>query len=161
MTTIQIGRRLIPIDQIALVELYNPGAALAIESTRKFEARVMLLNRESCLTETTVETFAKEHQFRMLEADRIALNPLIFYRVEQFQPTEDFKPEKPFQTRILWKDHRGSDQSKLLVASPEDVLATIANGHPRSSSTPTKLDGASARAGRGRVNRQRRPAHEL
>ena len=125
---ISIGRRLIAIDQIAFVEPFDPASATGIETSRKFEARLNLLHRDSCLAETTVEAFAAEHKFRVLEGDRIALNPAVDYRVEKFEPTNDFTPEKQFMTRVLWRDHRGNDHSKLLLTAPETVLAVTVAG---------------------------------
>ena len=120
---ITIGRRLIAIDQIAFIEPFDPASASGIETSRKFEARVNLLNRDSCLTETTVGAFAGEHKFRLLPNDGVAINPLVDFRVETFEPTGEFAPAKAFKTRLLWRDHRGIDYSKLLLTSPEEVLA--------------------------------------
>ena len=120
---ITIGRRLIAIDQIAFIEPFDPSSASGIETSRKFEARVNLLNRDSCLTEETVGAFSAQHKFRLLQDDGVAINPLIDFRVETFEPTGEFAPAKAFKTRMLWRDHRGNDQSKLLLTAPEQVLA--------------------------------------
>ncbi len=122
---ITIGRRLIALDQIAFIEPFDPASATGIETSRKFEARINFLNRDNCLSETTVEAFAGEHKFRVLGEDRVAVNPLVDYRVETFEPSGEFAPTKAFKTRLLWRDHRGNEHSKLLLTPPEAVLAAV------------------------------------
>ncbi len=122
---ITVGRRLVPVEQIAFIETFDASTASGLESTRPFKARIKLLNRDSCLTETPFETLVEGHNFRLFKEDGVAINPRVDYSVETFEPTEDFTPAKPFKTRLLWKDPRGKECSKLLVASPEAVLAVV------------------------------------
>jgi hypothetical protein len=55
----------------------------------------------------------------------IAANPAIAFRVESFEPTESFKPTKPYQTRLKWHDQDDNEQSKLLLSKPETVIAVV------------------------------------
>jgi hypothetical protein len=48
--------------------------------------------------------------------------------VERFAPTENFNPQKPYATRLKWRDTEGHEQSKLLLTSPEDVIALALRG---------------------------------
>ena len=63
---LMIGRRLIPREQVALVEAFVPDASPNLQTTRDFRSRVVMINRDSILTELTPEGFAKEHGFRLL-----------------------------------------------------------------------------------------------
>jgi hypothetical protein len=54
--------------------------------------RVVLLNRETVLTEATPQEFANANGFRLLPEDNVATNPAITFRVGSFAPTEDFNP---------------------------------------------------------------------
>lgn len=155
---ITIGRRLIPLDQIAYIEPFDPASATGIESTRKFEARITLLNRDSCLAEAPVGSFVTEHKFRLIEQDHVALNPLVDYRVEIFEPRDDFNSSKEFKTRLLWRDHRGNDFSKLLVAAPQDVLALVMEAEALPP-TEAKLGDPPARASRRR-SQSKSPARQ-
>lgn len=123
-----IGKRLVPVEHVAFVEPYEPGATPRIQTTRPFQSRVVMINRDSILHEQSVDSFAAEHGFRMVAADRVAANPAIHFRVETFSPAEGFTPTKPYLTRILWHDLDGNDQSKLLVTEPETVLAIVVRG---------------------------------
>jgi len=122
-TFILVGKRLVSPEHIALIEPFDPAAAPRINTVRNFQARIVLVNRDSMLTEYTPEAFAAEHGFRVLAEDQVAINPAIPFRVETFEPAEGFKPSKPFRTRLLWCDLDGNDQSKLLLAAPETVFS--------------------------------------
>ena len=50
--------------------------------------------------------------------DNVAANPATVFKVESFEPTENFKPTKPYLTRIKWRDQEGNEQSKLLLTKP-------------------------------------------
>ena len=45
-TNIQIGRRLIPLEHIALIEPFDPSSQPELRSERPFQNRVVLINRE-------------------------------------------------------------------------------------------------------------------
>jgi hypothetical protein len=47
------------------------------------------------------------------------------FKVETFESTENFKPAKPYLTRLKWRDLAGEEESKLLVTQPETVIAEI------------------------------------
>src|ERR1700742_5035428 len=108
MNIITIGKRLVPAEQIACVESFDPLANPDFTTAKEFKGRLLLLNREGVLTEQTPEEFADAWRFRLLKDDRVALNPWVTYRVESFAPTESFTPTKPYQTRLKWRDLDGS-----------------------------------------------------
>jgi len=139
---VTVGKRLIPPEQIALVEAYKPGANASIQSARDFLARVIMVNRDSVLIEESPQAFAESHGFRMLPDDGVAANPTVNFTVETFEPTEDFTPTKPYASRLRWRDLDGNEQSKLLLTQPEDVLAHLANSEakpePGQQATPRR-----------------------
>jgi hypothetical protein len=45
---ILIGKCLVPRDQIALVEPFDPNASPNLQTTREFRSRVILINRKRC-----------------------------------------------------------------------------------------------------------------
>lgn len=117
--TITLGKRLVPIEQIALVEPFDPSTQPNIRSTRPFRSRVVLLNRDSILAEVDPTGFAEEHGFRMLPLDGVATNPETNFGVERFEASGDFQPTKPFVSRLSWRDRDGNTQSKLLLSEAE------------------------------------------
>lgn len=123
---ITIGKRLVPVEDIALVETFEAREDSSLRSTKEFRARVVLVDRESLLIEQTQEAFAQASGFHWLTADQVALNPAIRFRVESFEPAEGFAPTKPYTTRLRWHDG-DNDQSKLLLTQPEDVVALLAS----------------------------------
>jgi len=123
-TSVTVGRRLIPRNHVAFVEPYIPGNS-RVQSSRDFQGRVMLVNRDSVLIEESPRVFAQTHGFRMLDDDNLALNPAVQFSVETFVPAEDFKPEKAYASRLRWRDLDGNDQSKLLLSLPETVLEVV------------------------------------
>jgi hypothetical protein len=125
---VTIGRRLVPVEQIALVEPFDPASNPEFKPEKPFKARVVLLNRDTVLTESTPQEFAETHGFRMLAEDNVVTNPALTFRVETFEPTETFKPTKPYLTRLKWRDQDGNEQSKLLLAKPETVIAIALRG---------------------------------
>jgi hypothetical protein len=131
---ITIGHKHLPIEQIAYVEAFDPAANADFEPEKPFKARVVLLNRETVLTETTPQEFAEAHDFRLLSEDNVATNPAVTFRVESFEPTDSFKPAKPYLTRLKWRDPGGVDRSKLLLTKPETVIAVALRGETESSS---------------------------
>ena len=125
---ITIGKRLIPVEHIAFVEPYDPTTNPKLQTSREYKSRIVMINRDSVLTELSPREFADAHSFRTLEGDQLATNPTVAFRVETFEPADGFTPSKSFATRLLWRDHDGNDQSKLLVAAPETVLAVVVRG---------------------------------
>lgn len=128
--TVQIGKRLIPVEQIALIEPFEPSEQSTMKSTRPFQTRVVMIDRDSVLTEEALPAFAEKHGFRMLELDSVATNPAIHFGVEAFEASEGFTPTKPYKSRLLWRDLDGRPNSKLLVTTPDDVLALAIRGEP-------------------------------
>ncbi|WP_156937027.1 hypothetical protein [Bradyrhizobium sp. WSM2254] len=124
---IRISKHLIPIEQIALFEPFVPPAN-PLRSEREFKARVVLLDRNSVLSEETPEQLAADHGFRFLANDRAATNPAVGFRVETFVPAENFTPTKSYLSRLAWTDQEGNTQSKLMLTSPEDLLAAVVRG---------------------------------
>lgn len=134
MTTITIGRRLVPLEHIVLFEPFDPSTHQRMQSDKSFQTRVVLVNRDSVLSEEPLAALAEQNGFRMLAEDGIAASPSVLFSVEAFEAAGDFQPTKPYRSRLLWRDPSGKAQSKLLLASPEDVLATVIRG---SSNAPT------------------------
>jgi hypothetical protein len=135
---ITIGRRHVPIEQIAYVEPFEPSANTDFQPEKPFKARVVLLDRDTVLTEATPQEFADAHGFRMLVEDTVATNPSVGFRVESFEPTEGFRPAKPYQTRLMWRDPTGKNHSKLLLTRPEAVIAVAVRGESSEAGTERK-----------------------
>ena len=152
---ITVGKRLIPRDHIAFVEPFDASANPRFQTTRNFQGRAVMVNRDSLLLEERPEAFAEANGFRMLVADRVATNPAVHFRVEQFIPAEGFVPAKAFTTRLLWRDLDGNDQSKLLLSAPETVLTVAVTGQAPASASVAA--GTSAR-GTGRQRPPKAPA---
>jgi hypothetical protein len=125
---ITLGRRLVPLEQIALVEPFDPASNPDFKPEKPFKARVVLLNRDTVLAEFTTQEFADAHGFRLLAEDGVAANPAIAFRVETFTPSENFTPTKPYATRLKWRDGEGNEHSKLLLTKPEAVIAVALRG---------------------------------
>jgi hypothetical protein len=139
---VTLGRRLVPIEHIAFVEPFDPAANSQFKTEKPYKARVVLINRESVLTEATPASFAETHGFRMLPEDSVATNPAITFKVETFAPSEGFNPAKPYATRLMWRDQDGNEQSKLLLTKPEAVIALALRGQtepaPAETETPRR-----------------------
>jgi hypothetical protein len=144
-TTVTVGKRLIPIEQIALIEPFDAAAQAKLQTERPFQARIVLVDRESVLTEEALAAFAEKHAFRLLREDGIATSPAVRFSVEAFEPAEGFKPTKPYRSRLLWRDQDGQLQSKLLLAEPETVLSVVVRGAPEPSTASTSVTGRSRR----------------
>jgi hypothetical protein len=129
-----IGRKHVPIEHIVFVEPFDPAANPEFKSETEFKSRIVLLNRDTILAESTPREFAEAHGFHMLPEDNVATNPNVIFRVESFAPTDDFKPSKPYLTRIKWRDRDGREYSKLLLAKPETVIAVALRGKSESGS---------------------------
>lgn len=159
MTTITVGKRLIPIEQVALVEPFDPAANPKIQTDKPFRSRVVLLDRESVLAEFEAQEFAKEHGFRWLMGDQTAVSPTVRFGVEKFAPVPDFTPKKPYLSRLVWHDLDGNTQSKLLLAEPEALLAIAVRGEPEKNGNeePSESPAPSSRRRKTRP-RQRTPA---
>lgn len=72
--------------------------------------------------------FAEQHGLRFLAEDQVALNAEhVFFWVETFEPTEKFRPQKPYQSRLKWRTPDGSEHSRLLLMEPAIVAAMAAN----------------------------------
>lgn len=156
--TVTLGKRLVPVEQIVLIEPFDPAAHPRMQTHRPFRSRVVLRNRDSILSEVPPEVFAEAQAFRALPEDGVFTNPEINFSVEVFHPEGDFKPDKPYQTRLLWRDFDGNTQSKLLLTKPGDVLAIAVRGEQASAAAETgTADGTPEnrpKAGRRRSRRQ-------
>jgi hypothetical protein len=135
---ITVGKRLLPLEQIALVEPFDPKSNPEFKPEKEFKARVVLLNRDTVLTESPPQEFAAAQGFRLLTEDNVAANPAIAFSVESFEPTQSFKPAKPYRTRLKWRDHEGNEQSKLLLTKPETVLSLVLRRADAAPSTDKK-----------------------
>lgn len=123
-----VGKRIIPVEHVALIESYILNAESRIRTSREFKSRIVLLNGDSVLSETAPGEMAEVYSFRMMPKDGVATNPAIRFRVEQFEPAENFKPSKDYLTRLSWTDLDGNSRSKLLMSSPETVLSIAVRG---------------------------------
>jgi hypothetical protein len=79
--------------------------------------------------------------------DGVAVNRAIQFKIELFEPTESFKPSKPYKTRLKWVDLDGAEQSKLLISAPKTVIAEILQAKVEA---PVKPSGRQKRVGPGR-----------
>jgi hypothetical protein len=113
---------IIPTEQIAFVGPFDPASNPEFKPEKEFKGRVVLLNRDTVLIETSPLEFSEAHDFHPLAEDHVAVNPSLAFGVETFAPTETFKPGKGYRTRIKWRDLDGNEQSKLLVMEPEAVV---------------------------------------
>jgi hypothetical protein len=159
MNIITIGKKLVAAEQIALVEPFDPTANPDFKPERDYKSRVILLNRDTVLAEMSPHEFAEANGFHLLAGDVVAVNPATAFRVETFEPTEDFKPQKGYRTRIKWRDPDGNEQSKLLIMEPETVVFELSNRRSerrsevkspprrpaRKRRTPRNLEGAQAK----------------
>ena len=148
---VTVGNRLVPRDQIALVEPFDPAANPTFQTTRDFKARLVLIDRTSILLEQPLEEFAGANSFRILPNDSVALSPVVRFRVETYVPGEGFAPTKPYKTRLLWRDLDGNDQSKLLVSEPEAVLTIAVLG--AAAAAPAERSPGKAPAKRKRASK--------
>jgi hypothetical protein len=51
MQVVTLGKKLIPIEQIAFIEAFDPASNPEFKPERDFKGRVVLLNRDTVLTE--------------------------------------------------------------------------------------------------------------
>lgn len=102
---VTVGRRLIPLDHIALVEPFDPSQS-RIQTSKEFKARVVMIARESILAEDAPATFAEAHGLRMLPDEGIAVSRRVHFGVEHFEPAEGFSPPKASQVRALASPNR-------------------------------------------------------
>jgi hypothetical protein len=128
MTTVTVGRRLVPLEQIALVEPFDPAANQLTRTDKDFKTRIVLLNRDTILMEQTPIAFAEANSFRPLIDDGVFTNPSVHFAVEAFHPAEGFNPRLPYLARLVWRDLDSNVQSKLLLSKPEDVLQVAVRG---------------------------------
>ena len=92
---ITIGEEYVPVEQIAYIELFEPPANGQFKSDKPWKGRVVLLNRESVLTEDTPSDFAKANEFRFLPEDNVATNPIIPFRVRALsRPKTSTRPSR-------------------------------------------------------------------
>ena len=66
LNTVTIGKRLYPLEQIALVEPFDPAAQSRMQTDRTFQARVVLIDRESDDLVFAVTREVEMRQFRDL-----------------------------------------------------------------------------------------------
>jgi hypothetical protein len=155
MSTIVVGKRHIPLEHVALVEPFDPSMHPGLRTERAFKARIVLIDRQSVLTEDAVEAFAGTHAFRFVTADQLATNPAIRFGVENFTPADGFEPTKPFVTRLSWRDLDGNTQSKLLVSPPEAVLAAVVTGEKKAEAPEPKPRAGGSRRPTATIDRRK------
>ena len=158
MKVITIGKRLVTAAQIAFVEPFDPAANPEFKPEKDFKSRVVLLDRDVVLTEQPVGEFAEAHGLHLFKQDDVAVNRAIAFKIETFEPTESFKPSKPYKTRLKWSDASGGEQSKLLVTEPETVIAEILGAKV---AAPASAKRAARRPGRGRKGSTRMEGYQV
>jgi hypothetical protein len=126
--TIHVGRRFVPLEHVVLVEPFDPSAQTRLQTEKPYKARLVLLDRDSVLTEQPLDEFVEQHGFRMLADDGIAVSPHIHFTIEAFEAKEGFTPNKPYASRLLWRGPTQEFESKLLLSTPETVLAIAVRG---------------------------------
>lgn len=126
--TIQIGKRFVPIEHIVLLEPFDPAAQARLASDKPFQTRLVLLDRDSVLSEEPLAALAGRHAFRMPPEDGVATNGAVHFCVEAFERAEGFTPNKPYKSRLLWRGPSGEFESKLLLSAPDMVLAIAIRG---------------------------------
>ena len=72
MTTLNIGKHLVPLEHIVLVEPFDPSTQTRMRTDKAYQTRVYLLDRETILAEEPLATFVEKHGFRRLSEDGIA-----------------------------------------------------------------------------------------
>jgi hypothetical protein len=136
---ITVGQHHLAIGQVACVEPFDASAQREdFRSDKPYRSRIVLLNRDTHLSEDTPEAFVTRYGFLFLAEDETAFNPGLFYKVSSFTPTATFNPRKPFKTGVEWTDAFGEKQRKLLLTQPEIVLATLVRGGMSEPKTRTK-----------------------
>lgn len=134
--TITIGKKLIPLEHVVLAVPFDPETQLNIQTERSLKTCLILIDRDSVLTEQALAEFVEEHGFRMLQSDGVGTNPLVRVSVEAFAPSPDFQPRRPYRSRLVWRDLDGERNSVLLLSDPADVLAIAVRGTLASPSEP-------------------------
>jgi hypothetical protein len=74
---ITIGRKHVPLVHIVLVEPFEPSMNSEFKPEKDFKARLVLLNRETVLSESSPREIAETHGFPVLAEDNVATNPNI------------------------------------------------------------------------------------
>jgi hypothetical protein len=156
MKVITVGKRLVPAEQIAFVEPFDPSSNPEFKPEKEYKGRLVLLNRDIILTEQTPQEFGAEHDLHLFAEDSVAVNRTILFKIEIFEPTETFKPSKAYQTRLKWSDLAGGEQSKLLLTAPETVIAELLQAKVE---TPTPAKSPARRPARGRSGSRRMEAY--
>ena len=85
------------LEQIALVEPFEPSSNPNFKPERDYKGRVVLLNRDPFSPSRRRAAFAEQNTFELLAEDQIALNRLVSFKVETFEPREGFTPTKTVQ----------------------------------------------------------------
>jgi hypothetical protein len=155
MKVIAIGKKLVPVEQVAFVEPFDPSVSPEFKPEKDYKGGIVMLNRDIVLTEQTPQEFAAEHELHLFTEDSVAVNRAIVFRVETFEPTESFKPAKPYKTRLKWRGLTGGEQSKLLLTEAETVIAEVLGvkeGLAKAAKRPAR------RPGRGRNGSRRMEA---
>jgi hypothetical protein len=80
-----LGNELVPAEQVAFVEPFDPSANPEFKPEKDFKGRVVLLNREVVLTEQTPQEFATAHDLHLFAEDGVAVNRTIPFKTEMFE----------------------------------------------------------------------------
>lgn len=69
MKVITIGKRLVPVEQVAFVEPFDPSANPEFKPEKDYKGRIVMLNRDIVLTEQMPQEFATEHKLHLFTED--------------------------------------------------------------------------------------------
>lgn len=150
--TIRVGKRLVPAEHIALLEPFVPSAQSPINSDKPFQTRIVLLDRESVLSEDAMDPLAESLSMKVIASERVAISRKLRFTIEGFAPSEGFKPTKDYKSRLVWRDLDGQPQSKLMLSEPDLLLAIAVRGDDQETDqqeTP-RLPNSSTRRKRAR-----------
>jgi hypothetical protein len=125
MKVITIGKRHFAAEQVAFIEPFDPAANPEFRPEKNFKGRVVLLDRDIVLTEQTPQDFATARELHLFTEDNVAVNRAIQFKIETFEPTQDFKPTKPYQTRLKWRDPKGGGIAFKTSKPGRHILARI------------------------------------
>ena len=144
----------VPNEDIVLVEPFVPRTDSQPRSGPTYNSRVVRLQGDNFLIRMTPDEFAKKHDFRLLPEDNVAINPALAmkFRIQKFEPTATYSPDKPYLTRLTWPASNPDEAArwKLLLTKPDDVYAMLHTKNPQPSASPDSTPDGPTRPGRQR-----------
>jgi hypothetical protein len=132
-TPIRIDNKRVLASNIAYVEHFDPADNPALTNAEEFLGRVHPTSKSerNFLTRLSPQEFEDDKMggFRYLPTDKLAFNPAVVVRIEDYDPAAakpEFQTTKPYTARVVWIDPRTNDErSKLLQTDPDTLAATL------------------------------------